>query len=205
MRMRLIVLSENDYRSHPGNLEAQIAACEDGQVIDELVVVTEHGAGDLDSSIRRLQSLGAPVRTLHNPFRAVSGSLLSLWLARTEMTEDFLVTTDDATFSAEMLRSLFRRAGHGPTVAIHEVASASADRWTTGLVAVQGRPARAVVRDCLEALARDPDRLDKHWLELFHAMPTGAEVQPWRREAGSWLGSDAGFPPAVGLPPTPVH
>lgn len=77
--------------------------------IDRLVVVTGFEAGQVD---RRLEQSAGPVslRTLYNPFYAVADNLGSVWLARDEMDEDFLLLNGDTLFRSEVVGHLLDNA-----------------------------------------------------------------------------------------------
>jgi len=73
--------------------------------IDRVVVVTGFGAPHVD---RLLAETGrqARVRTLYNPRFETADNLISCWLARTAMTEDFVLLNGDTIFEPELLGRL---------------------------------------------------------------------------------------------------
>lgn len=52
------------------------------------------------------RSSGVPVRTTHNPFYAACDNLGTCWLARPEMTGDFVVINGDTLFESAILQRL---------------------------------------------------------------------------------------------------
>jgi len=73
--------------------------------IKEFVVLTGYRANlmaevlaDLEASLE-----GVSIRTVHNPFFAVSDNLASCWMARHEMDTDFIQVNGDNLFRADMV------------------------------------------------------------------------------------------------------
>lgn len=82
----------------------EIAPC----AVDEVVVVTGFGAEVIDAILARHHAV--PTRTLFNPFHAQSDNLGSCWVARGEMTSDFVIINGDTLFEARILRRLLASA-----------------------------------------------------------------------------------------------
>lgn len=74
--------------------------------IGEAVVVTGFGAAQVEHALDRLSLPGLAVRTLFNPFYAVADNLASCWMARAEMTGEFLILNGDTLFEPEIARRL---------------------------------------------------------------------------------------------------
>lgn len=91
-------------------LEWQLHALADNG-FHEVVVVTGFRAAQVEAITARFDRL--PVRTLYNPFYAVSDNLATCWLAREEMTPPFAIVNGDTIFEAGTLRTLL--AGRGDT------------------------------------------------------------------------------------------
>lgn len=72
--------------------------------IDEIVVVTGFGHRVVDQVVGGIQ--GVPVRTLYNPFYALSDNLGTSWVARHEMTAPFLLINGDTLFEPSTLERL---------------------------------------------------------------------------------------------------
>ena len=89
-------------------LEWQLNALADNG-IDEVVVVTGFRAAQVDAIVERFRRI--PVRTLFNPFYAVSDNLATCWLAREEMTPPFAIINGDTLFEAATLRTLLEGRG----------------------------------------------------------------------------------------------
>lgn len=63
---------------------------------------------------------GLTVRTCYNPFYAVSDNLATVWLARTEMTEDFILLNGDTLFEVDLLEQVLNGPEVPITVTINE-------------------------------------------------------------------------------------
>ncbi|MCP4046158.1 MAG: phosphocholine cytidylyltransferase family protein [Gammaproteobacteria bacterium] len=72
--------------------------------IDEIVVVTGFGHRMVDQVVNKTR--GISVRTLYNPFYALSDNLGTAWVARHEMKGPFLLVNGDTLFEASTLSYL---------------------------------------------------------------------------------------------------
>jgi len=72
--------------------------------IEEVVVMTGFHADVVEGIAASFD--GVKVRTTHNPFYAACDNLGTCWLARPEMTGDFVVINGDTLFQASILQSL---------------------------------------------------------------------------------------------------
>ena len=103
-------------------LEVQLralAACG----IDEAVVMVGFGAEQVEAFLERTEIPGIRVRTFFNPFFAQSDNLVTVWLARPEMTDDFLILNGDTLFEPAALEKLLAAPAAPLTLAINEKAS----------------------------------------------------------------------------------
>ena len=83
--------------------------------IDDIVVVSGFGRHVVDEAVARLQSR-VPIRTLYNPFFALSDNLGTCWVARSEMETPFVLLNGDTLFEAAVLERLLASAGQFPIV-----------------------------------------------------------------------------------------
>ena len=74
--------------------------------ITEAVVVTGFAADTVESEVAGLAIPGLTVRTLFNPFYALTDNLATCWLARGEMRGDFLLLNGDTLFEAPIAERL---------------------------------------------------------------------------------------------------
>lgn len=72
--------------------------------VDEVVVVTGFNHHVVDEVVSKIK--GISVRTLYNPFYAVSDNLGTVWIARDEMKTPFLLLNGDTLFAPDTLAKL---------------------------------------------------------------------------------------------------
>ena len=72
--------------------------------IGQVAVVCGFGIGRVRATIERVAS--PTVKLLYNPFYAVSDNLISLWVARSEMSEDFILLNGDNIFHPRSVQTL---------------------------------------------------------------------------------------------------
>lgn len=92
--------------------------------VDEIVVVTGFNHRLVDEVVNGINLSGTSVRTLYNPFYAVSDNLGTSWVAREEMNTPFLLVNGDTLFEASTLAQLLSTERVYPiTLAIDRKAS----------------------------------------------------------------------------------
>ena len=74
--------------------------------MDEIVVVTGFNHQVVEDVVRKIGIQGVSVRTLYNPFYAVSDNLGTTWIARKEMRSPFLLVNGDTLFEESTLAQL---------------------------------------------------------------------------------------------------
>lgn len=77
--------------------------------IDEVVVVTGFGHRVVEAVTDKIQNIG--VRTLYNPFYALSDNLGTCWVARDEMRQAFVLLNGDTLFEPAVLARLLAHPG----------------------------------------------------------------------------------------------
>lgn len=87
-----------------------------GRSVDEVVVVTGFGADQVDAIAAGWRTL--PVRTLYNPFYALSDNLGTCWVAREEMTGPFVLINGDTLFEAAVVERLLATASTAPVTLV---------------------------------------------------------------------------------------
>jgi choline kinase len=80
--------------------------------VDDIVVVTGFGHQLVEDVVNRIDD--AHVRTLYNPFYALSDNLGTCWVARNEMKTPFLLVNGDTLFSVSTLAALLSRVRSYP-------------------------------------------------------------------------------------------
>jgi choline kinase len=96
--------------------------------LEEFVVVIGYAAGRMEEELARIaRTKGVAIRTIHNPFYGVADNLASCWMARGEMTGDFIQVNGDNLFRADLVRLLLAAPEAAVTVAINHKPAYDAD------------------------------------------------------------------------------
>ncbi len=194
-------------------LEEQIERIEKSHVIDEIVLVVGYLADQIEAKIKMLLSKGLQIRTIFNPFYDMSNNLISLWLAKHEMDEDFIVTNGDNLFSADVFEGLVKQnqeervflsivveesygdddmkviMDNGLIVNVSKsIDVKKAHGESVGLVLVRGPKPRELFQEHLELLVRDRRYINAYWLEVFNSMHSKSiPTYPWQfDEKNKW-------------------
>jgi choline kinase len=84
--------------------------------VHEVIVVLGFRAEKVESILASRYD-PSHVRVLYNPFYSVSDNLVSCWIARAQMTEDFLLLNGDTLFETAVLARLLRSSSRPVTLA----------------------------------------------------------------------------------------
>lgn len=185
-------------------LEEQLSRMEASGAIDECVLVVGYLAEHVEQALEARSSSQIKVRTIFNPFFRVSNNLASLWLAKAEMSADFLITNGDCIFPAEIYRDFAGRSEPGISLCVNIKDSYDDDDMkvtlgddriervskqielrdthaeSPGLSLVRGESARELFVARLEGLLRQEEMLNRFWLEVFNSLiDEGETVRPW--------------------------
>ena len=96
--------------------------------VREFVVITGYAARRMDEALAAISSAtGLTIRTLFNPFYSVADNLASCWMARHEMTGEFIQVNGDNVFRAGLAARLLAVPEAPATVAINHKAKYDAD------------------------------------------------------------------------------
>ena len=193
-------------------LEEQVQSLKASGIVDEIVIVVGYLAEQVEAKIGSYNDGQVKIRTIFNPFWQTSNNLMSLWMARYELdSDDILITNGDNIFTPEVFKSIAQK-GEGvwltvsPKVAfdcddmkvkiednmISHVAKTipaeDAFAESPGLAMVRGKRARGLFLEQLEAMARDPNNMNRFWLEIFNRMwMRGMSVLPFVMDMkGKW-------------------
>lgn len=108
-------------------IERQIeafAACN----VKDVVVVTGYACGRMEEALQAIAArYGAKVTCVYNPFYAVADNLASCWLARSEMTRDFIQVNGDNVFRSDLVERLLAAPKDPVSVAINVKSGYDAD------------------------------------------------------------------------------
>ncbi len=88
--------------------------------VDEAIVFVGFGASQVEDCVAQRAPAGLRVRTVFNPFYAVSDNLATCWLAREHMQDEFLILNGDTLFEPAVLRRLMRATDAPLTLAINQ-------------------------------------------------------------------------------------
>lgn len=96
--------------------------------IADFVVVMGYAAARMEAALQAVaETRGVSVRCVFNPFYAVADNLASCWMARAEMTQDFIQVNGDNVFRADLARRLVDAPDAEITVAINHKPAYDAD------------------------------------------------------------------------------
>jgi len=86
--------------------------------LNEFVVITGYNATLMEAQLEEIaEQTGLTIRTVYNPFYAVSDNLASCWMARHEMADDFIQVNGDNVFQADLAQCIIDGAKGDVTVA----------------------------------------------------------------------------------------
>jgi len=95
--------------------------------VTDVSIMVGFRSDQVDQRLAERPIPGLTVRTCYNPFYAVSDNLATVWLARTEMTEDFILLNGDTLFEANLLKQVLQGPKAPITVTINEKADYDED------------------------------------------------------------------------------
>jgi choline kinase len=87
-------------------LETQLHSLAENNIKD-IVIITGFKAEQIEAKVRDYQK-DLNITTVFNPFFDISNNLLSVWMARHHMTDDFISINGDDVFSAEVIENLLK-------------------------------------------------------------------------------------------------
>ena len=87
-------------------LEIQIENIKKSDSINEIVIVVGHFAEKIEEKIAKIKVPNIKVKIIFNPFYKISNNLVSLWMAKEEMNDEFLITNGDNIFSSQIFSDL---------------------------------------------------------------------------------------------------
>lgn len=99
-----------------------------GSGLEEFVVISGYGTGAMEAALEAIaREKGISVRVVYNPFYAVADNLASCWMARHEMTGDFIQVNGDNLFREDLVSLLLDGSEASVTVAINRKPEYDAD------------------------------------------------------------------------------
>ena len=183
--------------------------------IERAVVVIGFGAERVEAWLDGNPVPGLACETMINPFYRTSDNLISCWLARGAMSEDFLLLNGDTIFEDAVLERLLDAPPAPITLAIDHKAAyddddmkvsldsegrlLAIDKWlarpvvsgeSIGLLSFRGSGPKLFTR-ALEEAVRQPEAIRQWYLSVVHQIAQDTAVEPtsmrglWWREIDS--------------------
>jgi choline kinase len=179
--------------------------------IDEASVIVGFGASKVEEFLATRPADGIEVTTVFNPFFGVSDNLATVWLARGQMQDDFVLLNGDTLFEADVLRALLasRRAALTLAISVKDryddddmkvslaadgrlkavsktLAREAIDGESIGLMYFRGEGV-AALRQALDARIRDPDALKLWYLSIIDELASSLRIET-ADVTGLWWG-----------------
>jgi choline kinase len=160
--------------------------------IADVTVIVGFAAESVETTLVELYG-PRRIRTLYNPFFASTDNLVSCWVARVEMQQDFLLLNGDTLFEAPVLEQLLAAAEHPVTLAVSrkdryddddmkvmrdgdrlvhvgkKLPLDSVDAESIGMMTFRGDGPR-LFRDAIEVAIRTPEAQKQWYLSLIDTL-----------------------------------
>jgi choline kinase len=183
-----------------------LAACG----ISEASVIVGFGADQVEEHLAAHPVAGLTARACYNPFYAMSDNLATVWLARSEMQDDFLLMNGDTLFEADVLRTLLASPDAPLTLTINVKEGYDDDDMKVSLdgsrLTAVGKTLRpdvvdgesiglmyfrgggvAAFQDALEGAIREPEALRLWYLSVVNGLADSMEIRT-ADISGLWWG-----------------
>jgi len=183
--------------------------------VERAVVVTGFGADRVERELAARPVPGLAVETLYNPFYATSDNLMTCWLARGAMHDDFLLLNGDTLFEDAVLARLLASPPAPITVTIDRKESYDDDDMkvaldargrvsavdkslppamvsaeSIGLLAFRGSGPKLFV-DALERAVRTASAMRQWYLSVVSQLARATAVETARIEGLWWCEIDS--------------
>lgn len=160
--------------------------------IADVTVIVGFAAESVETTLLELYG-PRRIRTLYNPFFASTDNLVSCWVARMEMQQDFLLLNGDTLFEAPVLERLLAAPEYPVTLAVSrkdryddddmkvmrdgdrlvhvgkKLAPDSVDAESIGMMTFRGDGPR-LFRDAIEVAIRTPEAQKQWYLSLIDTL-----------------------------------
>ena len=165
--------------------------------IRQVVVVCGFGMDRVRATLKRIAS--PTVKLLFNPFYAISDNLISLWVARSEMDEDFVLLNGDNIFHPRSVQTLTNELAACTVLAARKgtylpddmkislrggnvshigkaLACKDADAESLGMLLFRDRGVH-ILREALEDIVLDEGALNSHFpVVIQHMLDRGLPI-----------------------------
>ena len=199
-------------------LERQLKFIQKSKIIDEVILVTGHLWEQIEAKISLYRKKGLKIKTIYNPFYDKCNTLMSLWFAKHEMDQDFIICNGDNLFFYDVFTDLAKENREGICLtirrkSIHEfndddmkitlddnnyavqvnkkIEMEKTHAESPGLVKVSGGKHIEVYKQALEKLARDENYINEPWLETFNYLhKRGVNIHTFEINGDEWREMD---------------
>ena len=176
--------------------------------VREAIVMIGFGADQVEAFLARTAFPGMKVETLYNPFYALSDNLVTCWLARDSMQDDFLLLNGDTLFEDAVAEKVLSQTQLPIAVTIDKKGSYDDDDMkvrldgsrlqaigktlpldcvdgeSIGMLSFRGRGAQQF-REALERAVRGPDATRAWYLSVVNDLAQEVPVETVNIQ-GSW-------------------
>jgi len=181
--------------------------------VDDVTVVVGFGAGLVESGL--VEHYGPRrIRTLYNPFFAITDNLVSCWVARAEMEGEFMLLNGDTLFAASVLERLLAAPEHPITLAVSckdqyddddmkvirdgdrllhvgkKLSREQVNAESIGMMTFRGDGPR-LFREAIDSALRAPAALSQWYLSLIDALGKTGVVFTQEISAEGWTEVDS--------------
>ena len=94
-------------------LEKQLERINESGVVDEVVIVIGYLADQIEAKLTLYKKENCKIQILFNPVYDITNNLVSLWLAKYYMDEDFIIQNGDNLFTGDVYFDLVSRNKDG--------------------------------------------------------------------------------------------
>lgn len=181
--------------------------------IVDVTVVVGFGAEVVEARLAELYGAGR-IRTLYNPFFATTDNLVSCWVARVEMHDEFLLLNGDTLFDVQVVERLLAAPEHPVTLAVSrkegyddddmkvirdgdrlvrvgkQLPPDQVDAESIGMMTFRGEGPR-LFREAIERALRHPQALKQWYLSLIDALAPRGVVYTQTVPAQGWAEVDS--------------
>ena len=181
--------------------------------IEDITAVVGFGAEAVETRLAELYGPGR-IRTLYNPFFASTDNLVSCWVSRVEMQEEFLLLNGDTLFDAVVLERLLAAPEHPVTLAVSrknlyddddmkvirdgdrlvrvgkKLPLDQVDAESIGMMTFRGDGPR-LFREAIERALRTPEALKQWYLSVIDALAQRGMVFTQTVSAQGWTEVDS--------------
>lgn len=187
----------------------ELAACG----VRKVTVVVGFAASKVQEALAQACARPSQIDTVHNPFFHVADNLVSCWVARQAMHDDFILLNGDTLFEAAVLRQLLASEPAPITVAIGRKGAYDADDMkvrcdgrtllgigkdlppqethgeSIGMLIFRGA-GPGLFREALEAAVMEPGARRLWYLSVINDLAQRGHVQAVSVDAQQWMEID---------------